>query len=176
MSGSCARPVSSVTFLALLFCAIVPGCGPRGGPSDFEIAQKKKDDTASAIRELGGEVTAVQHPGLGDGWAVKLRGMQINDDVFAQLKGLKRVAELDLSKSTITDDQLARLNEHEVGVMIVKLDLSHTAVTDAGIDTLKLGLLSYLKLTGTKVSDAAAHRLKKHRASDPRLPPLAVVR
>ena len=171
-----ARLVSSVIFMAVLFCATAPGCGSRGGLSDFERAQKKKDDAASALRALGGEVTTVNYPAYGDGWAVKLRGAQISKDVFDHLKELKRVAELDLSKSTITDDQLVRLNEAEVGALIVKLDLSHTAVTDAGVDTLKLSLLTQLNLTGTKVSAAAVDRLKKHRALDPRLPAFQVVR
>ena len=59
---------------------------------------------------------------------------KITNDVFNHLKTLKRVTELDVSKSSITDEQVAKLSEQDVGTMLVKLDLSNTAVTDAGVE------------------------------------------
>jgi hypothetical protein len=168
--------VFSGILLVLICCIAAPGCNRSGGLSEFERAQKKKDDAAGAIRAMGGEVTTVNYPAYGDGWAVKLRAAQITDDVFKHMKTLKRVSELDLSKSNITDAQLARLSEQDVGNMIVKLDLSQTAITDAGVDNLKLPLLTQFTVTGTKISDAAVDRLKQSRASDPRLPAFRLVR
>src|SRR5262245_1445429 len=153
-------------YLVILFT--VTGCGKGDGLSDYERAQKKKDDAAAAIRSLGGEVTTVRYP-QEDGWAVKLRGAKITDDTFLQLKTLGRVAELDLSKSSITDDQLGQLNEQDVGTLIVKLDLSHTAVTDAGLEKLSnLYVLSLLKLVGTKVTAAGVERFKQQRLANPK--------
>lgn len=171
-----AKLVSMLVLLALILVAGAPGCNRSGGLSDFERAQKKKDDAAGAIRALGGDVNTKSYPEFGEGWSVKLRGAQITNDVFNHLKALKRVTELDLSKSSITDEQVGKLSEQDVGTMIVRLDLSHTSITDAGADQLKLPLLTHLTVTGTTISNAAIDRLKQHRAPDPRLPAFKVVK
>lgn len=155
-----------VVFLALLLLTGGPGC-KGDGLSELEKVQKKKDDAKSAIERAGGTVT-VYHHRLGDGWTVKLCGAQISDDIFDQLKTMERVAELDLSGSTVTDDQLARLSEPGVGNLITKLDLSNTAVTDAGLEKITgLGVLTQLNLVGAKVTAQGVQRFKEEHARHP---------
>jgi hypothetical protein len=151
----------------LLVLAVL-GCGPKDGLSDYERAQKKTDSAEETIRNIGGEVSRGRYYGY-EGIAVKLKGAQVTDSLFRSLKTLAHVAELDLSRSSITDDQLARLNEEGVGTLIVKLDLSHTAVTDAGLEKLTdLRVLQNLNVVGTKVTAAGAERFKQQRAADPK--------
>jgi hypothetical protein len=181
MTKHATRPVRScidfATFVLFATCVVLySGCSRSGGLSDFEKAQKKKDSAADSLRALGAEVSPVTYPNYGEGWAVKLRGAKITTEMFDQMKALKRVSDLDVSKSDITDEQLAKLSEQDVGTMIVKLNLSNTSITDAGVDNLKLPLLTHFTVTGTKISNAAIDRLKQRRASDPRLPTFKVVK
>jgi hypothetical protein len=155
--------------LALLLLTAAPGCQRGDGLSDYERAQKPTQDAAAALRDMGGSVTMVRYP-QGDGWAVALPGAQITDGMFGHLKALRRVAELDLSRSTVTDDQMALLNEQDVGTLLVKLDLSHTAVTDAGLEKLtNLYVLFELNLVGTKVTAAGVEAFKKQRLGNPKV-------
>jgi hypothetical protein len=161
------RPGRLPAAVLLLLLAGAPGCGKGDGLSLAERAQKPKDDAKSAIEQMGGVVTVFHHP-LGDGWSVNLSGAQISDDLFDHLKALGRVAELDLSRSTVTDEQVARLGEPGVGNVLTKLDLSQTAVTDAGLGKLTgLGVLTQLKLVGTKVTPQGVERFKAERDSNP---------
>ncbi len=76
----------------------------------------------------------------------------ITDQVIEKLKPLERISELNLSRSTITDDQLAKLNEAFLLGYTIKLNLSHTPITGAGLDALTntLGGLTDLNLAGTR--------------------------
>jgi hypothetical protein len=154
--------------LVLFLLAFVPGC-KGDGLSDYERMKKKQEGAAAALRKAGAKVTEVRYP-QGDAWAIGLSGRTINDELLGRLKELGRIAELDLSKSTVTDDQLAKVNEVEIGSLLVKLDLSHTAVTDAGLDKLtNLLVLGNLNLTGTKATPAGVERFRKRRQEDPKI-------
>src|SRR5262249_44110157 len=143
------RSTSAVALSLLLL--LTQACSKGDGLSDYERTQKKSEDAREGIRAMGGSVEVVHYP-QGDGFGIKLSGAQISDDLFGYMKQLRRVAELDLSRSSITDEQLSKLNEFEVGTLVVKLDLSHTAVTDAGLENLTaLYVLRELKAVGTKV-------------------------
>src|SRR4051794_29697074 len=168
MTTAARRPGAGLLpFLALLLLA-GPGCTKGDGLSDYEREQKKKEAAATAIEAAGGTVTTKHYdfgPGRsGDGKVVDLHGKQITDDIFASMKLIGHVAELDLSGSTVTDDQLAKLNEPDVGTLLIRLDLSNTAVTDAGLAKLTdLYVLLNLKLVGTKVTPAGVQRFKEQR-------------
>ncbi len=71
----------------------------------------------------------------------------------------ERLAELNLSRSKVTDAGLASL----AGMKnLKKLHLPNTAVTDAGIDALLgLGQLEYLNLFNTKITDVGLAKLEK---------------
>src|SRR5262249_59111150 len=89
-----------------------------------------------------------------------------------QVKKLGNIGELNLSKSTLSDDHMALFQELGLGTLVNKLDLSHTAVSDAGFEKLdNLRLLGELNLTGTKVTPAAVERFRQKRQSDARILP-----
>lgn len=68
------------------------------------------------------------------------------------------VAELDLSKTTVTDSALSILKETP---NLVRLNLSQTSIGDAGLANLKeLKELRYLNLYGSAVTDAGLKHLK----------------
>ncbi len=67
------------------------------------------------------------------------------------------VAQLDLSKTAVTDAGLAPVGSLK---RLVRLNLSQTAISDAGLASLKeLENLDYLNLYGTQVSDAGLKQL-----------------
>ena len=153
----------------LLVLLLQSGCGPKDGLSDYDRMKKGQQDAGASLKEMGAKLTEVHRP-QGDSWSVSLSGLQITDDLLSRIKKVGRITELDLSKSTVTDDQLARINEVEIGSLLVRLDLSGTAVTDAGLDKLtNLVVLSSLNLTGTKVTPAGVERFKKKRQDDPKI-------
>jgi hypothetical protein len=145
--------------------AVLSGC--RGdGLSDLQRELNKEQDCANALRKQGGTVEEKKYPPYGTGFVVNLSGVQISDDTFKHLACLKRVAELNLSKSSITDAQMGQLND--VPCYLVRLDLSHTAVTDAGLDKMThLYVLLTLNLAGTKVTPEAVKRLQERRLAAP---------
>ena len=97
--------------------------------------------------------------------------MTITDDLIQQLGELQNLAELNLSKSTVTDEQLGKIHDLMLCVRCFKIDLSNTAITDAGIDKLvNIGTLSDLYVRGTKVTKAATERLKTRKQNDRRVP------
>jgi hypothetical protein len=152
------------------WCWLVPflfAVGCKGdGLSDLQRELNKEQDCANALREQGGKVEEKSYPPYGMGYVVNLSGVQITDATFKHLACLKRVAELDLSKSSITDEQMQRLNE--VPAYILRLDLSHTAVTDAGLAKMThLYALTTLNLAGTTATPAGVQRLQDRRVADP---------
>lgn len=76
---------------------------------------------------------------------------------------------MNLSGSTITDDQFASLANPETFGYLFKLDLSDTAISDRGfVAAAPLPLLSDVKVKGSKVTEAGiAEFKKKHPAKNP---------
>lgn len=152
----------------LAFAAFAPpGCG-RTGPSDFDKLQQAREAANTTLATSGAKIKSM-HYAVGDAYAVSLSGQTITDDLLRQVKQLGNLSELDLSKSTVTDDQLGLIQELGLTHLLNKLDLSHTAITDAGFNKLDGFLfLSELNLAGTKVTLAAIEAFKRKRQSDPR--------
>jgi hypothetical protein len=149
--------------------SLLAGCGPKDGLSDNDRRMLAIQSGADALKSQGAKVEERNYS-LGNSWAVSLSGMTITDELLKQVKQLGNISELNLSKSTLTDAQLATIQELGLGTLLVKFDLSHTAVTDEGFEKLdNLRLLSQLNLTGTKVTPAAVERFKKNRQNDPRI-------
>jgi hypothetical protein len=133
--------------------------------SDYRRAQMTEEKALEQLKQNGGQAVQKTYP-LGDGWAIKLSS--VNEATFDQLKTLGRVAELDLSRSNITDAEMPRLVE--VAGVCFKLNLSQTGITDAGLAALAdLPLLMDLNLTGTKVSQGAVAKFKSARRSNPKV-------
>ena len=159
--------VAGTGLVVLGFVAFAPpGCG-QSGPSDYDKMQQAKEGASTALTASGAKVKAM-HYAIGDAYAVNLSGVTITDDLLRQVKQLGNISELNLSKSTVTDDHLGLIQELGLHVLLAKLDLSNTAVTDAGFNKLDgFVFLSELNLAGTKVTPAAADRLRKKQQSSP---------
>lgn len=143
-------------------------CGGSGGPSDYDRMVEAQKAAESAAGSQGAKYTLKKYP-VGEAYVVDLKGMTITDDLLRQIQTMGKVSELDLSKSTVTDEQLGLINDLGLGVFLFKLDLSHTGVTDAGLAKLGGGglFLSEVNLVGTKVTPAAVAEFKKKRATNP---------
>ncbi|HXJ75033.1 MAG TPA: hypothetical protein VNM37_19405, partial [Candidatus Dormibacteraeota bacterium] len=137
----------------------------------YEKAKSAQTNSASALEKAGGKAALVQYP-LGEAWTVNLSGATISDEVIDHLKSLTKIGELNLSKSTLTDAQCAKLGELKLDTLLVKLDLSHTAVTDAGLAKLTNSLfLMELNVADTKVTPAGIAAFQQTRAANPAVKP-----
>jgi Leucine-rich repeat (LRR) protein len=113
------------------------------------------------IERLGGEVSLYPHPAV----AVEFFHTPPHDDVtdavlthVVQLADLRKWVCLDLSETAITDAGLKQLKEV---TNLLELDLSHTQITDAGLMHVKgLPDLTRLSLRGTDVTDAGLEHLE----------------
>jgi hypothetical protein len=157
--------------VALAWGALVAlsGCGSSDGLSDNDRRMLAIKNGAEGLRAQGAKLQEKQYS-VGTGWVVDLRGLTVTDEMLRQVKSIGNIAELDLSKTGVTDDHLKLMHEIGLHVLLARLDLSHNqAVTDAGLEHLDGCIfLMELNLTGTKVTPAAADRFKRNRAADPK--------
>jgi hypothetical protein len=165
-------PRRAAPIAAALAALALAGCGKSyDGVSDYDREQQAKQAAADAAKSQGLKMTEKTYP-LGKAWVVDMKGMAVSDDLFRRLKEAGRVAELDLSKSTVTDAHLALMRETGVATTLYRLDLSHTGVTDAGLEKLEgLPFLVHLNVTDTKVTAAGVARYKKARENNPQIMP-----
>jgi hypothetical protein len=155
--------------LVVFLLSIGAGCAPTAGIGDYQRQKTVQKNAAAEIQAVGGKVSEVKRP-QGISWAVNLSGAQLSDELFDSLKQLGYISELNLSKTNVTDAQMEWINEKEIGAVVVKLDLSNTAVSDAGLAKLTdLLVLMDLNLAGTKVTPAGVANFKQHRANDSRI-------
>jgi hypothetical protein len=162
-------------WMLLLLAVNLAGCGSGSGmtdaervkQSDFHRIQMTQTEAVNQLKQSGGDVAEKRYP-LGDAWSVKLVGASVTDATFDQLQTLGRIAELDLSKSNLTDEHMPRLAE--VAGVCFRLNLSGTAVTDKGLEALAdLPFLMELDVRGTKVTSAAAAQFKSARQANPKV-------
>jgi hypothetical protein len=169
------RVLGLSALLTLSLLATLPGCGSA---PDSKSEVKKRNEVLNSLQEQQAKITTKNYAPYGNGYVVDLSGARLTDETFAKLKELQRVTELDLSKSSITDAQMDKVNE--IALVLLRLDLSNTAVTDAGLAKLtKLNRCLNLKLAGTKVTKEAVERFKEQHAKRPNtrgvpLPPMEV--
>lgn len=147
---------------------ILAGCGDgQDNVNLYEKAKTAQADSATALEKAGGKASLVHYP-LGDAWSVNLSGATITDELIAHLQKVGNIGELNFSKSTLTDAHCTKLGELKLDTVLVKLDLSHTAVTDAGLDKLTNSLfLLELNVSGTKVTPAGITSFQQKRAANP---------
>jgi hypothetical protein len=149
------------------------GCGMFGdGVSDFERQRISREGAADLLKEQGAKFEQKTYP-QGVAWAVDLNGMDITDQTLELLGKVGRISELNLSGSSITDDQIAELNDINLSGVMVKLDLSKTGITDAGIaEMTKFGFLKELNLTGTEVTASAIESFQAARKENADIIPM----
>jgi hypothetical protein len=161
------------TRVALLSALVVlGGCGKKDGLSDNDRRMLGIANAAEDLKSKGAKIEERNYA-QGNSWAVNLSGMQVNESLLKQVKSLGNISELNLSKSTLSDEHMAVVNELGLCTLCLKIDFSHTALSDAGFQKLKnLRFLSEMNLTGTKVSKSAVDTFKKQRENDPGTLPL----
>jgi hypothetical protein len=160
-----------VALLIVVGYWFMPG-GGRGqtGPSDYQLSVEAAKDAADALSSQGGRVKEMHYP-QGNAWAVNLSGLTLTNKLLEDVQALGKITELDLSKSTVTDDQLDFMSKLGLTAMLLKLDLSNTGVSDAGLEKLEnMMLLTQLNLVGTKCTAAGVEKFKRHRASQKKPP------
>src|SRR5262249_55677141 len=150
----------------------VPGGKRTEGVMSYDDMKKNQEDATAALKQRGAKLSEEVRP-QGKSWAVDLSGQQISDDVFDLMKKLGYITNLNLSKTNVTDAHMARVNEMGIGNLLLKLDLSNTGITDAGLDKLdSLYLLTSLNLAGTKVTQAGVSQFRAARANNSKIQPL----
>jgi len=83
------------------------------------------------------------------------------------------VAELDLSNSKITDEQLLKLDEAKVGRVCLNLNLSGTPVTDSGFGGLKnFYVVQKVNVKGSQITKTGVDQFKSTYNANPDVPPL----
>jgi hypothetical protein len=126
---------------------------------------KVQADAVTALRELGGKLEEKAYLRNHKAWTVDLSGITLSDQTLARLKQIGHITELNLSKTNVTDAQMEIINDPEFSAVILKLDLSDTGITDAGLAKLtNLHALGDLKLTGTQVTAEGVERFRQARA------------
>jgi len=164
------RPAAALAS-GILF--VLSGCSKGDGLSDYDRMKNAQKEAAESLTEKGAKLKET-HFAQGSAWAVNLSGMEISDDLLRQVKQLGRVSELDLSRSTVTDDQLGLITQLGIATLVLKFDLSNTGITDAGLERLEhLAVLTQMNLAGTKVTPAGVERFKKQRKDDTTVQPFA---
>jgi hypothetical protein len=167
------RPAAALT-LAAVFAVMVPaGCSNKEEGKSFQEMVQSKDDAVAALKQKGARFSEESYPHFTKEktWAIDLSGQQVTDEVFDLMKKVGYITNLNLSKTNVTDAQMARVNEQGIGNYLVKLDLSNTALTDAGLAKLdNLYVIRQLNLSGSKVTPAAVEQFKTTRANNPKVP------
>jgi hypothetical protein len=142
-----------------------------------EAYQKVKEkarvqgNASTALQEMGAKVEEKAYPRGRKAWTVDLSGLTLNDETFNHLRNIGHITELNFSKTNLSDAQLDIMNDPEFAAVILKLDLSNTAITDAGLEKLtKLSVLGELNLTGTHVTPAGIERFRESRKVNQAVP------
>jgi hypothetical protein len=159
-------PRRRLRFVGALLLLLAAGCGLYQGKSEYEKVQDKRQGLIDLVAEAGGTAKIEGRTRFGitmDGWFIDLSGAELNEELLETMVTFAQnnpVFELNLSKSSITDEQLKQLDAGKVLQKCFVLDLSDTAITDAGLDALSnFYVIQELKLKGTKVTPAAVKRL-----------------
>lgn len=165
-----ALPLACVFFL-------LSGCGSFSGTSEYDQAKQGQQGFADVIAAAGGTASREgkrMHGIEMTGWLVDLTGAEITDELIASIAEVaekEAVFQLVLSKTNITDDQLGKLDNGNVFQKTVVLDLSGTAITDAGLDKMSnFHCITELNLKGSKATKAGATRLGKKQIANPGTP------
>lgn len=164
---SCTSGMSQGTRRALgCFALVMAGCGFfDDGISDYERTQKAKAEAEENLKTAGAKLERKQYP-LGDAWAVDLSGIEFTEEILAMLSGLDRIAELNVSNSQLTDEELKQIVAAKGGVLF-KVDVSNNDLSDAALAHLADCLyLSELNANGTKMSQAGVKQMNAARAAN----------
>lgn len=188
------RALSAAGLLSLLLCGCPAKPAPTattGGPTitpptpaTTPVETRAQDDAASvaALEQLGVKLTKDSGGAV---TALDAVSVDLKDADLQHLKGLHSLVDLDLAKTSITDEglavlqflpQLKALNLQRCNLVtdaglanlqyvpdLERLQLLYTLIGNEGMEHVaKLHKLKVLDLRGSKVSDAGLARLEKH--------------
>jgi hypothetical protein len=149
------------------FGIVFAGCGDDGtGPGSYQAVEQAKSQSEETLKTQGAKLERKKYP-PGDAWAVDLSGKEINDETWAALQMLDRIAELNLSGTKFSDEHIELLNP--LSGLLINLNLSKTEVTDAGLEKLEAIRLMELDVTQSKVTAQGAAEIARKRAADPKI-------
>lgn len=153
--------------MVLLALATTGGCGNSSGLSHIEQVKLNRQIAADALQAKGATAREHRYP-QGDAWIVDLSGKTVDDEVIEHLQALGQIAELDVSGSTIGDTQMQALAAMEASGTLIKLNISNTQVSDAGLLALsKLHLLFDINVKGSKVTAGGIEQYRTQRPKHP---------
>lgn len=173
MRRTVAQSWSATAGLMCIVTVFSNGCSSYSGPSEYEQQQAAKQKLMEDVKSQGGTIEQ-KHFNVfgksGDAWVIDLSGATISDEMIETVATLGYIAEMNFSGSMISDEQLLRMDQLRIGRVVMKLDLSNTAITDAALDGLEnFYNLGELNLKGTKVTPQAVDRFKKKQQSNPKV-------
>jgi len=148
------------------------GCGEWfRGESEYEQKARGWQEFTDLVKSVGGTSAEnkyfEKYGQTGMAWEIDLSNGRIDDPLIKTMGELDYIIKLNLSNSTITDEQLLELNKTNACQITMLLDLSDTAITDAAFEKLDNFLaLQRVKLTGARVTQGAVDRFKKERQTN----------
>lgn len=159
------------------FMILLSGCNSYSGPSEYRQLQQKLEGFSAKIEAAGGKAIKegkAMHGFQMEGWLIDLSNAKINDELIDHIIVVGKtdpVFQLNLSKSNITNEQLAKLDAGNVMQKMVALDLSNTGINDAGLDKLSnFYCLTDLNLKGSSATAAGAKRMGSKQIANSNTP------
>ena len=173
----CRTPVTGHCYRFVFHVSVCRVLNSYSGTSDYEKFKQKQQGFSDLISAAGGTASKEGKSMYGfqmTGWLIDLSGAEITEELITAVTDVAKrtpIFQLVLSKSTITDEQLAQLDAGKVLQKMVILDLSDTTITDAGLDKLStFHCITELNLKGSQATKAAATRLGERQIAHPDTP------
>jgi hypothetical protein len=164
------------TLILLLTLLLLSGCSSGEGLSHYEQLKLGQQQAADAIVSVGGSVAEKEYP-QGTAWVIDLSSATIDDKVIQHIQTLGKIAELNLSGSTITNQQLAAIVQSGALSVTIKLDISKTQLSDAGLMELAgLHLIYEINAKDTLITPAGIKQYQEKRPSHPFNMPIKIVK
>lgn len=171
----CPPTVRSLLAASLLL-ALPAGCSRYSAVSEYDQVQNDRKSFEQNIASIGGKMEMKPYKVANfsaSAWNLNLANATIPDDLITQMSGKGYLAEVDLSKSSITDSQLLKMDELKLLQFTMNLDLSGTAVSDESFSKLKnLRAVKKITLKGAKVTKAGADAFRKAYLASPNTIPV----
>jgi hypothetical protein len=168
-AGGTASLILAAALLAL------EGCSSYSAVSEYDQQQNQRKEFFAEIEKQGGSAKEQQFKKFGKegmAWTIKIPG-QVTDDMIDIMTTLGYITELDLSGSTITDEQLLKFDEKNAGRACLDLNLSNTAISDNSFANLKnFHVLQTANLKGTKVTKLGVDQFKEDYLANKEVPDL----
>lgn len=154
------RNASLCLFASFLLMTLVLAGGCEKRISEYDKDQAKLAAAKDKLAAVGAKIEIKQFP-QGDAFIVNLSGQTLTNETFGHIAELVRVVELDLSKSSFKDEDMALISNSDIRGVLMKLNLSDTALSDEGLQQLsEVYFLSELNAANTKITDAGISEFK----------------